>query len=235
MQFLKRSSQHVNKGNKPRRARIWLDRVRPHAHSSWIIAARNVLFRPFSEIDYLTLYWCTLLVLLTSPELMSDIRIVLMAVAATAVAVRMLTRHVFGEETKRLIAFAYYGLLSALSVVSLIGQLETKHWDGSYAHQFNIVFTSVLLAVFALRFIVTSVIFRTGKRKYERLVTERFSDVQYSWKSFLVIMVGGLIILGVLGDYYTAAPTLVLLSYGYTTIVHRLVTGASLAAGPKAA
>jgi len=202
--------------------------IKKQPHPPWIMKARDILFPRFSEINYLTLYWCAVLVLVTIPGLLSeflhsDIRALLMAGVATYLAVRMLTNHVFAYEAKTWITALFYGLLSLLSGISLISQLDAQHWSGSVLHQLNLVITSAFLVVSAVRFITTGVIFRMKSRKYKKLLAERFSDDQFSWKSFLLIMTAGLIALAILESYYTAPEVLILLSYAYTMALHRLM------------
>jgi hypothetical protein len=204
-----------------------INRAYSQPHPAWLIQARNLLFPRFSEINYLTLMLCMAVMIMSNPSQLTDAiaedpRVLFILVPAIYISIRMLTRHIFSHEAKTWITFTYYGFLSFLSGISLDSQQEGSQGVAAI-HGLNAVITIVILVVCIIRFLTTAIVFRIGSRKYEKLLNERFSDEQYSWRDFVFIAFVGLVTSAIVGDHYEAAATVLLLSFAYTNLAHSIV------------
>lgn len=199
-----------------------------NAARSWERKIRDYIFPNINELHYATLFWCTLLMISVVPEwrmalFSGDLRFMALFGIALYLFIRSLSNKKFGKDTKSMVVSMHYSLLSFLTIMSIIHQIETKSFANGVWNNILFLFTVAVLIFSILRFFMVIGIAKAGQKRNIRFITERFSDFQHAWPNFLFVFSTSFLILTILYEVYDSNETVLLLTYAYTIAAYNLV------------
>ncbi len=194
-----------------------------------ILKVFDILFPSVSELSFtLTAAIVSTVVILNKSIsdaiyklILADLRTLFIPAIILVLFILMLQKRKLSEFTKMGACLLYFGLFAILAFNALNHQKFIS--NPTPIEHINYLLTLTVLTLSVVRGVITYIVYEIDSPNINKLVTQNFSDIQYRWLSFLLVITIAIISVLIIRDHYDDLATIVVLSYTYASLFLSLI------------